>query len=391
MTRTWVVPVSAIVIGMVLTGPSSAQEPAGDVAVHDGGAKVSRATWECTPGHEVRKHRITLDSGAVRYTFMVSGCLDPSHGDQHPCNEGTFGMPDPSLANWYWGGFMKVLVNGTNATLYQAEEPRVLETGARGLIQIVWAHPAADVGLRLMMLPAGNHVLAELVWRPRADAAVETVALRLTCYPSFFTTARQRTGERHCRTPRVDMAEGQPLKLVPGEDAWLYYYDRVFDVANGEGDGPCAVLLDPSAVTAGSVSIGGYAVTTAVDLDPEAGRTRLALYDFTGLSNADAGEYMEQHAADDQARLAEMDFRPGPVRGLDVAEFTAEVTGLLAAAAEDGEALKPQVDELLARMAELKPAADEGDWTAEADLAELLLRSPDILWKLKAFAVLNRQ
>ena len=382
--------IAGFIVGLALTGSSSAQEPASEVAVQDTGPLFNSATWECTPGHKIEKRRITLDSGGSRYTFLLSGCTDPSHGDQHPCAEGNFGMPAPSSGNWYWGGFMKILVNGTDATLYQTGETRVLETGARGAFQVVWAHPAADVGMRLMMLPATNHVLADLTWRPRADAAVETVVIRLTCYPSFFTAARQRNGERHCQTPRMDMAQPETLELVPEEDTYLYYYDTVFDMANGEGEGPCAALIDPSTVAGGRVRIGGYAVTTDLDLRPEEGRARLAFYDFSGMTNAQAGEYLKQQAAGDMARLVETDFRPEPVRQLDTPGLAAEATRLLADAAEDGEALKPQVDDLLSRVAELKPRADEGDWTAEADLAELIRKSADLFWKLRAFAALNR-
>lgn len=360
------------------------------VSVHDPPPKVNAATWECTAGHEIRRQQITLDSGARTYTIQLQGCYDPSHGDEHPCNEGTFGMPVPTRANWYAAGFMKILINGVNATLYPVELPRVMETGERGVVQFHWRHPAAEVGLRLMMLPGGNHLLGDLQWRPREGQTVETVALALTCYPSFFTTAHNRTGDRRCMTPRTEEREGRALDLIPAEDTWLYYYDTVFDVANGEGDGPCAALLAPQGVTGGRVSIGGYAVQTTVNLDPAAGRARLGFYDFTGMANAEAARYMEQHGAEDLARLVEVSFRPRSVRELDLAAFTAETLRLVDAAGEDGVALRPKVDELLARVTELKPKADEGDWTAEAEVARSLQSSSDLFWKLKAFAVLNQ-
>ena len=62
---------------------------------------------------------------------------------------------------------------------------------------------------------------------------------------------------------------------------------------------------------------------------------------------------------------------------------------LLAAAAEDGQALQPQVNALLAQVTTLKAKADAGDWTAEADLAGALLSSADLVWKLRTFAALN--
>lgn len=359
------------------------------VTVHDMGMKTSAARWECTPGHEIHRQQIKLDSGARGYTIQLQGCFDPSHGDQHPCNEGLFGMPTPTRANWYAAGFMKVLVNGVDAILYQDVAPRVMETGDRGVVQFQWEHPDAEVGLRLMMLPGGQCLMGHLQWRPREGRTVDTVALALTCYPSYFTTFNNRTGDRHCMTPRTDESEGHPLQIAPEEDAWLYYYDTVFDVAKGEGDGPCAALVPPQGLLGGSVSIGGYSVNTSLDLNPAAGEARIGFYDFTSMTNAEAERYMKQQASEDLATLTETSFRPAPVRELDLAAFPEETNRLLDQAGEDGATLRPQVEELLASVAELKPAADAGDWSAEAELSSLLQTSSDMFWKLKAFAVLN--
>ncbi len=368
-----------------------AADEAPPVTVHNPEMSVSSASWECTRGHEIHRRQFTFASGETSYRIKTQGCFDPSHGEQHPCNEGTFGMPSPTRANWYASGFMEVLVNGVNATLYQDEDrpPRVLETGERGVVQFVWDHPAADVGLRLMMLSGGNHLIGDLRWWPREGQTVESVTVKLLCFPSFFTAARNRTGDRHVMTPRIDKKQGERLDLVPGGDTWLYYYDTVFDVANGEGDGPCAALLAPGAVTGGRVGIGGYGVNTTVQLDPSVGEARLAFYDFTGWTNAEAERYMTEQGADDLAQLQAMSFRPALVRELDLAEFTAETQRLLEAAGVDGDALRPRVEKLLARVTELKPKADAGDWPAEAELAETLRASDDLFWKLKTFAVLN--
>jgi hypothetical protein len=383
-----------IVLGLlsaiVLAGRVVVAAPGGEVIVTDSGKHMSPATYECTPGHPIEKHTISLDSGKVRYGFGYSGCTDPSHGDKRPNAEGNFGMPEPVPDNWYWGGFIQVLVNGTDAVGYRVTDMRVTERGARGAFQVIWAHPDAQVGLRLMMLPGGNHVMADLRWWPKAGATVKTVSVRLTCYPSFFTAARHRKGERHCRTPRTDLSEPKTLELVPAQDTYLYYYDNVFDVAKGEGDGPCAALISPASVQGGRVNIGDYAVLTDIDLKPEAGQARLGFYDFTGLTNAAADAYLKAHAAGDLTQLEQTDFRPPAANGLDADALKSEATKLLADAAEDGKALQPQVEGLLSQLAALKPKAGAGDWGAEADLADEVESSTDLFWKLRAFAVLNR-
>jgi hypothetical protein len=298
-------------------------------------------------------------------------------------------MPDPTAGNWYWGGFFRVLVNGSDATVCDLKDVRVIEQDHRGAFQIVWAHLDAEVGLRLMMLPGGNHVLALLVWHPTEGKTVTSVKVQLTCYPSFFTAARNRKGERHCRTPRIDQAEPTTLTLEPEQDTYLYYYDAIFDVANGEGDGPCAALVSPKSVAGGKVAIGNYAVQTEIDLKPEAGEARLAFYDFTGLKNAEAENYLSAHADEDLVQLEDADFRPQAVRELDYDRLKTEALKLLADAAEDGKTIEPRVQELLAKVADLKTKAEGGDWLAEADLASGLIDSDDLFWKLRTFAVLN--
>jgi hypothetical protein len=137
------------------------------------------------------------------------------------------------------------------------------------------------------------------------------------------------------------------------------------------------------------VRITGYPIHTEVRLEPEAGEVRLVFYDFTGLTNEEAGQYLSTHAVEDLAALRETDFRPAPVRALVLDELRSEAQEVLADAAEDGVALKPQVDELLARVTALKARADQRDWRAEAELASVLVDSEDLFWKLRAFAVLN--
>lgn len=378
-----------VTIGLLGSTVPGAAEPAPAVAVHDRGVKHQPATHECTPGHKIEKRHVTLDSGAMRYALQYSGCVDPSHGDKRPSAEGNFGMPEPISGNWYWGGFMKVLINGVDATNRPVEDWRVIETGPRGAFQVVFAHPDAEVSLRFMMLPGGNHLLAALWWRPREGAEIKTVAVDLRCYPSFFTAARNRDGDRHCRTPRTDAPQGQTLEIVPGEDTYLYYYDAVFDVEKGEGDGPCAALIAPAGLEGGTVSLGSYAVNTRLNYRPDAGQARLGLYDFTGWTNADAASYLKQHGARDLEELVGADFRPLSVQTLDVEALRAEARRLIEDAGEDGERFRKQVDELLAKAAALKAEADTGSLRAEADLGAEIEASADLFWRLKAFAVLN--
>ncbi|MBI2298847.1 MAG: hypothetical protein HYU66_07850 [Armatimonadetes bacterium] len=362
---------------------------AAEVSVRDSGPSTHPGTWECVRGHTIQARQLVLDNGKIRYAFAYTGCIDPSHGEERPASEGNFGMPEPTRCNFYAGGFIGIAINGKDAVRYRVIEAATLETGARGSFQVLFNHPDAVVGMRLMLLPGGNHVLCCVQWKPKPEATVNSVAVTLRCYPSYFTTFNHRDGDRHCMTPRTDEKETRTLALVPAEDAWLYYYDTIFDVARGEGDGPCAALVAPEGLTSGAVSLGSYMVGTTLNYRPEAGTARLGFYDLAGLKNAEAEAYLKQHGAADLAELRATDFRPAVVQHFDAAKFRDETAKLLAGAAGDGQRLKPKVDELLGKVTAEQGAADTADWQAEARLSGLLRTSEELLWELRIFAMLN--
>ncbi|HHX40952.1 MAG TPA: hypothetical protein GX715_13420 [Armatimonadetes bacterium] len=384
-------PAQALCLALVLLSPGAATAFAAEaeVAVDDSGVRSRVSTSQGHAGHRWEERTFNLNSGAARYAFRYSACVDPSHGDSRPAGEGSLGMPVPSSTNWYHSGFLFLSINGKEATTFPLSDSRVLEKGARGSFQMVFEHPDAVVGLRALMLPGANHVLMDLTWTPRTPGAVKSARLKAICYPSFFTSWHKRKGDRHCMTPRIDEREPKTLELDPAADGYLYYYDTIFDVARGEGDGPCALIFTPEGVQSGQVAIGNYAVITTLTLKPDAGRVRLAFYDFTGKKNAEAEAYLKAHGLEDRDRLAKLDFRPEEVRTLQVAQFEADAARYLADAGEDGKPFQPKVESLLTRVKELKAKADANDWRAEAELAGLLFDSQDLFWKLRIAALLN--
>ena len=383
--------VTLTVLALLLPLASHAQPPQPEqVGAFDDGGRTATATYEC-PGHQVLTRHLSLQNALQKYTFQYSGCQDPSHKGEHPSAEGNFGMPTPVAANWYHSGFLTIDLNGKDVVRQDVKAMQVTESGARGAFQVIWSHPDAEVSLRIALLPGSNHVLCLLKWQLRPGATIKTFTVGLRCYPSFFTAARQRKGERHVMTPRTDQQEPTTLTLVPGQDPWLLYYDKVFDMARGEGDGPCAAIVEQAGLQSGVVNIGDYAVMTYLKPKPEVGSLRFGLYDLAGSTNAVAEAYMQAHGAEDLAQLLAMDFRPEIVRTLDVAKLKADAAGLVADAAEDGVALKPKVDAVIQRVEELSAKGQSGDWQAEADLAGVIRDSEDLFWRLKTFAVLNRK
>lgn len=374
-----------MLLGVLLAvAPLGAQE---EVVAIDGGSKIAASTYEC-PGHQIDTHLIALQSTTAHYQFRYSGCQDASHGELRPSSEGNFGMPEPNACNWYWGGFFRMMINGEDAARYRVKDMRVTESDARAAFQIVWLHPDAEVGMRVLLLPGSNHVLALLTWKPREGKTLEKMQVSLTCYPGWFTNTRK--GERHVKTALQDGKEPQVVEVQPAQDTYLMYYDAVFDIAKGEGNGPCAAIVAPEGVSAARVRLTNYPVITEVDLKPEAGEARLCFYDFARKTNAEAETYLKEHGAQDLAELQQADFRPEAVRALQYEQLKTEATALVNDAAEDGKALKPKVEALLTQVQALAAQAQAGDWQAEAELAQVLRNSEDMFWKLKTFAVLNR-
>ena len=382
-----VLPLLLLGVPLVAWGQPAATE---QVGTHDDGGRTSPSTHQC-PGHQILTHNIGLENSRQKYSFQYSGCIDPSHNGEHPSAEGNFGMPTPCACNWYHSGFLTMDINGKDVVRQDLKQMQVIESGARGEFQVVWAHPDAEVALRTVLLPGENHVLCLLKWQPVEGHTLKNVTVRLRCYPSFFTSAMHRRGERHVKTPRTDQQEPSTLTMAPGQDPWLLYYDTVFDVAKGEGEGPCAAIVEPAALLGGKVSIGDYAVMTEFNVKPAAGSLRLGLYDLCRSTNAEAIAYLQAHGNEDLVELLNLDFRPGTVRGLDVAKLKVEAGQLIADAADDGAVLKPKVEGVLKQVEDLSTRGQAGDWQAEAQLAGLIQSSQDLFWRLKTFAVLNRK
>ena len=130
---------------------------------------------------------------------------------------------------------------------------------------MVWNAPEATVYVRFMQLPGDDMLRCRLHWTPKAEKKVEAVQLRLVCYPSFFTNKPEHGPDRIVVTPRLTAhhrdATGK-IPLQPAEDAFVFYADTVYDVANGKGVGPCAMVFASEQLLKGDVSLSSYAITT---------------------------------------------------------------------------------------------------------------------------------
>jgi hypothetical protein len=165
----------------------------------------------------------------------------------------------------------------------------------------------------------------------------------------------------------------------------------VFDVAKGEGVGPCAMLFLPEEIVAGSVQVGGYAVQTRLEAAPDTHRLRFAYWDFTGKTNADARTRMTACAVQVQRHLREVSFHSETLERFDSSTAQAEISALLKAAREDGNRLRGKAETLIRKLVDFKAGAARGDCQAEVGFADAWPEYDALLWKLKIYALLNAQ
>jgi len=358
------------------------------VDVTDTGSRHESSYYAEHKGHKYERRTIRFRCGDEDYGIHYRACVDELHGDQVGVVEGYLGMPKPSGANWYGGGFLRIILNGDDVGTHRLASMHITERGERGGCELVWETPQATVRTRFLLTPGANHLKCEVLWTPNTE--IKSGALRLLCYPSFFTAARKRDGDRHVITPRIDQIQGKSLKVDPEQDAYFLYCDTIFDPARGEGEGACAMMFLPEAVTGGSVSVGGYGTSTMLHLRPEAGRARLAFWEFPGMPNAEALAWLQQNAGRVRTELAATDFRTRLLVDFDAARCRAEVDRL---AGEAGEAGRPHGEAILtaaSRVEVLQAKGRGGDWRLEKELTELLPGLERQLWQLRIQALLSR-
>lgn len=359
------------------------------VSVRESGPTYRTGWREGHRDHKWEDRSIALDSGTVLYTLKYTACVDPSHPGFRALEEGYIGMPTPCAANWYHSGFFFVQVNGKEVGEFPLVDMRVTERGNRGACHLVWETPEARVRVQFLVSGGSERLLSQVTCVPVTGRAVESLELKFTCYPSFFTSHHRRQGDRTLITPRLEAHEVSTTPLEPAADTYLLYQDNVFDVAKGEGDGPCAMLFLPDQIASGAVQLSTYPVQTLLKAAPGVLRVRFAFWDFHNRTNAEAAAFLKENGAAAREELRQSEFRPALLVAFDPAAARAELQGLLTAAVEDGLRLKAAAEELLARLTDLRRRADADDWTAEAEFASTFADYEACRWKLRIYALLN--
>ncbi|MBT3381338.1 MAG: hypothetical protein HN742_20275 [Lentisphaerae bacterium] len=328
--------------------------------------------------------------GPVDYAIAYKAAYDPNQPERAFPLEGTIGMPRPASCNWYHGGFLFVLVNGQDIGTAPLSSMVAAESGKRAILDLVWYHAAADVRVRFAGLPEQDYLICEIAIDPKTE--VKTLAVKLRCYPSFFTSWRKRVGARRIQTPGGIVMEGE-RKTFPGEESWwAVFYDDVFDPGRGEGEGPCALLVDPAPMREIRHTPTGYPVETVLSCTPDTRRVRLALWDFRGKDNATALARIRSAADTVREQLETIDLTPEALSTFDAEAARREVAEALSSPSVPS-ALADKLQDVMKRLDRVNPDAPTHEGPGTVSRQEALLATSAalnrVIWEVRLTALLN--
>lgn len=345
------------------------------------------------PGHEGHETAVRdghLRTGVINYDVRYCSCWDPAHAPGVGYLEGTIGLPGPSAANWYHGGFLHLFINGQNLGVTKLGDMWVSEQGSRGSLRMFWDTPAAAVLISFLTLAGDDRLFVQINLTPHTE--IKELKLALQAYPSFFTYANRRPGDRKCLTATQTYDQGAKADLDVGRQSWLALYDTIFDPDKGEGDGGCAVLWRPEQMQAASLSLGDYGTTINLQCQPDVRQLRLVFWDFNRRGNATALRRLQEALPATQALLPTLDFAP-----LNLVKYQAGAARDQAlkdlAPVKGGDVLAAKVraaaDQIIAEQQVVVAGSEASPAVAEKALADQIDRFNALLWDVRFFVLIH--
>jgi hypothetical protein len=170
--------------------------------------------------------------------------------------------------------------------------------------------PSADEGrlvlensfIRLEVAPFHGGPATRFYYKPAKKELVHFVSstaasVFLACYPADYAQQEPEKRRRVVLTAKQEFlnpgAKGSnSVGKLSDAEPWLLFYDRYFDVGAGRGTGPCAFAYDVSR-TKVVVRCGNYQASATATLLPGVREASFVLWDFAGITNADAIQYMK--------------------------------------------------------------------------------------------------
>lgn len=343
-------------------------------------------------GHDAVSQDARLSNDTITYGLHYASCWDQSHGPGGAAGDCYYGMPLPSQANWYYGGFLRLKINGQDLGQAKLADLWLAETGRRGSLKMHFDHPLAGVVISSMLYADDDKLFVTLGLSPKTE--ITALDLALICYPSYFTYWNKRDGDRKgmTTTETYPQADGKRLKLDPAAQWWVAFYDTIFDPAKGEGDGGCAVAFVPEQVLSDEIVVGSYACTMDLKLKPDTRQIRLCLWDFNKQPNQQALAKLAAGLPQTLDRMRALDTVPLAISGLDIAKQAQDARrqlGDLPARQDLDRKLIEQSAEIARLRLELIDNTTSDPAAAEKALADKLAGFEQLLWDVKFFVLIN--
>jgi len=205
----------------------------------------------------------SLATGRMTYTLQYRPVAPREPGLQGTKESWLFnwgfaplGMPGPTTANWYHGGFVNFEVDGVKIHDHIPRFEVTKQGGLQASLRLLWEHPKLRATLTWTVRDGDDRLLLAVEVEPQGKC--ESLSFHLACYPQSFRKPHRRLAV----TAKQQAKPGH--SLTAGKDEpWVLYADE--GVCQQEaGDGPCGLLYDPDEVLGVHVANRGYDVITSV-------------------------------------------------------------------------------------------------------------------------------
>jgi hypothetical protein len=267
------------------------------------GDQISSQTWPANLLQRIRKTDVdnpTAVNIAVvfrnsRKTIAIKYAgREQQDKDGKKAFVGSFGWVPP-VTNWYHDGFFNVTWEGRKSIHYRFRYLGT-ESGGRGAARFTAEMPAGRLFVDFALLPNDDKLLMHLTFEPLQDAPMKA-SVFLACYPASYALNEPEKRRRVVLTSKQEFLNPGPkdsksVGSLSDAEPWLLFYDRHFDIAAGRGSGPCALAYDSSRVKV-FARCGNYQAHAIATLVPGVRETSFVLWDFAGITNADAVQYMK--------------------------------------------------------------------------------------------------
>jgi len=219
---------------------------------------------------------ITMENPLIKYGFWLPGRIEKERFVSG------IGMYFPSKANFYANGFIKITAGNFDSSTTPVEISH-----AKGTVSFSWRIPPVSCDA-VFTLPEDSDMLLLKISLSDSSGKIKDYKVSLHCYPSSFAGGFEGKSlrKREIMTPLRTFSEENIFELTKDEP-WVLFYDRYFDYANNQGEGPCAFIFNPAKILKAEIQLGNYACRSFLKY-PAGTDAEIILKEFYKITNDSA-------------------------------------------------------------------------------------------------------